>query len=85
MNNNMISKENDREHENMLDKYPDIMSVCDLQSALGIGRSKAYQRVRSGEIKSIKIGDTIRIPKYVLLEYIDNKLYNKENMDKCLQ
>lgn len=37
-------------------------TVGDLISYLGIGRNKAYRLVASGEIPSIRLGATIRIP-----------------------
>jgi len=50
---------------------PDVLTVKDLQGYLHIGRSKAYHLVKSGTIRHIRIGDTIRIPKVFLLEYLE--------------
>ena len=47
--------------------------VQNLMSILGIGRNTAYRLVRSGEIRSIKIGRQIRIPRQVLLDYLEQK------------
>lgn len=66
----------------MFAEYPDVMSVADIRKALGIGRTKAYELVNSGEIKSIKIGSAIRVPKPLLLDYINRKSYNNDEMDK---
>ena len=55
---------------------PDLMSVKDLMKALGIGRTKAYELVRNGEIGSVKIGRTIRIPKSIFVDYINRLCYN---------
>ena len=66
----------------ILANYPDIMSVNDLRSALGIGRTKAYELIRSGEIRSIKVGKAIRIPKTVLLDYVKGCGYNEDEADK---
>lgn len=63
----------------MFSNYPDMMTVSDLQEALGIGRNSAYALVRDKKIKSLKIGKNIRIPKAWLVEYIDNEWYN----DNC--
>lgn len=51
--------------------HPDLMTVKDLQSILNTGRTKAYQLVKNGEIRSIKIGAEYRIPKTYLLEYLN--------------
>ena len=67
----------------MFSKYPDILSVNDLRSALNIGRSKAYQLVSSGEIRSIKVGEAIRIPKKALLDYVKGNDYNKRGVSSC--
>ena len=66
----------------MFEDYPDIMSIDDLKSALRIGRTKAYELVGSGEIRSIKVGKSIRIPKTSLLDYIGETKYNRVEADK---
>lgn len=66
----------------MFETYPDILSIADIQKALGIGRTKAYELVKTGQIQSIKIGNAIRIPKPLLLEYISQKSYNIGEADK---
>jgi len=58
-----------------LNKFPEILSVQDLQKALTIGRSKAYHLIRSGNIKHWKIGKSIKIPKVYVVEYIENSCY----------
>lgn len=57
-------------------QYPDMMTIADLRSALGIGRTKAYELVSSGEIRSFRVGKTIRIPKASVLDYVVEKSYN---------
>lgn len=57
-------------------QYPDMMTIADLRSALGIGRTKAYELVSSGELCSFRVGKTIRIPKASVLDYIVEKSYN---------
>ncbi len=51
-------------------KYPDLLSVKDVQKALRIGRNTAYRLLDSGELKSFRIGAIYRVPKPYLLEYI---------------
>ena len=50
----------------MFEKYPDILTVRDIMSALDIGRNKAYELLKLNKIKSIKIGRNYRIPKKYL-------------------
>lgn len=54
-----------------LKKYPDIMSVKDIQNILHIGRSKVYSMLQSGEIRSLRIGAKYRIPKAYLLDFLN--------------
>ena len=63
-------------------QYPDIMSISDLRSALGIGRTKAYELVSSGQIRSIKVKKSIRIPKTSLLDYVKDSGYNMGEADE---
>ena len=69
----------------MFNQYSDILSVNDLQSALHIGRTKAYELVNTGVIPSIKVGKSIRIPKKSLLDYVKCADYNKARVDSCLR
>ena len=54
----------------MLDKYKDIMTVADLCEALGIGKNTAYKLLKSGEIKSVRIGRIYKIPQQCVEKYI---------------
>ena len=54
----------------MFPDYPDIVTVPQLQMMLGIGRHAAYDLVKDGEIKGVKVGNTIRIPKANIIRYI---------------
>ncbi|MBQ8359190.1 MAG: helix-turn-helix domain-containing protein [Oscillospiraceae bacterium] len=51
---------------------PLIMTVEDLMPILLIGRNTAYELVRSGEIKSIRVGRQIRITRDALIEFLEN-------------
>jgi len=62
----------------MFDHLPDVLAIEDLQTALGIGRSMAYCLVRHGDIRHLRIGKTIRIPRRYLVEYIEAACYNGE-------
>ncbi len=56
----------EKEYENL----PLALCVDDLMSALGIGRNSAYALVRSGQIRSIRIGKQIRIPRDALKDFL---------------
>lgn len=52
------------------DQLPLILSVDELTKILGIGRNTAYDLIRCGKIRSVRIGHKIRIPKDSLLEFL---------------
>lgn len=57
----------------MLQEYPEVITVEELLEILSIGRNSAYRLLKTGEIKSIKIGHTYRIPILSVKEYILSK------------
>ena len=52
------------------DELPLTLRVEDLMPILGIGRNTAYELIRCGKIKSLRIGKQLRIPKQALIEYL---------------
>ena len=52
------------------DELPLALKVEDLMPILGIGRNAAYELVRSGQIRCVRIGRKIRIPKDAVMEYL---------------
>ena len=56
-----------------LDELPLALRVEELMPILGIGRNTAYELVRSGQIRSIKIGRQIRVPRDAVAEFIGGK------------
>ncbi len=53
-----------------LDELPLALRVEDLMPILGIGRNTAYELVRCGQIRSIKVGRQIRVPKDAVIEFL---------------
>jgi len=47
-----------------------LLTVAEAADMLGLGRSKAYQLVMRGELKSIQIGRARRVPVAALDEFI---------------
>lgn len=56
-----------------IEKWPLTLRVDDLMPILGIGRNTAYRLVRTGEIRSIRIGRQIRIPRQFLIDFLNQK------------
>ena len=54
----------------MFKDYPDIVGVKELQQMLGIKRTKTYELLKSGTIKSIKIGNDYKISKFNIIAYV---------------
>lgn len=52
------------------DDLPLTLRVEELIPVLGIGRNTAYELVRSGQIRSIRIGRQLRIPKDAVLDFL---------------
>ena len=52
------------------DELPLTLRVEDLMPILDIGRNTAYELVRCGKIRSIRIGRQLRIPKQALIDYL---------------
>ena len=56
----------------MFENYNDLLTVAEVCSALRIGRNSAYAIIASGELKSIRIGKSIKIPKKYLIDFVMN-------------
>lgn len=52
------------------DQLPLILSVDELTKILGIGKNTAYDLIRCGKIRSVRIGHKIKIPKDSLLDFL---------------
>lgn len=53
-----------------LDELPLVLRVEDLMPVLGIGRNTAYELVRSGQIRSIRVGRQLRVPKDAVIDFL---------------
>ena len=54
------------------DELPLTLRVEDLMPILDIGRNTAYEQIRCGKIRSIRIGKQLRIPKQALIDYLSD-------------
>ena len=59
-----------------LDDLPLALRVEDLMPILGIGRNTAYELVRSGQIRSIRVGRKIRVPKDAVDAFLGKDIIN---------
>ena len=56
--------------DTILNEYGDILLPKDVQTILHVGRNTVYKLLDNGTIKSIKIGNSYRIPKLNLAEFM---------------
>ena len=54
----------------MFKNYPDIMTIPQVAQALGIGIKAAYSLVNNRKLGAIRVGRTIKVPKYCLEEFV---------------
>lgn len=54
----------------MFKDFPDCVNALQLQQMLGIKRTKTYELLKNGTIKSIKIGKDYKISKLNVIAYL---------------
>ena len=52
------------------DDLPLTLRVEELMPILGIGRNTAYELIRSDQIRSVRIGRQLRVPKDAVLDFL---------------
>ena len=57
--------------QNIFTNFRDVVKVKDLQKMLGIGRNLAYELISTNQIKSIKSGNLILIPKQNVIDFLN--------------
>ncbi len=64
----------------MFEKYPDVVSVPDLCKMLGgISKKLAYKMLANGEIFSVKVGRSYKIPKVSVIAYLTGQPLSDQN------
>ena len=53
-----------------LDDLPPVLTVPETARVLRLGRTACYEGIRSGDIPSIKVGRSIRVPKHRLIQML---------------
>ena len=62
----------------MFPEYPDVVSINQLRKILGISRHLAYDLVTTQKIYSLRIGNSFKIPKVCVVDYIIENFGNLE-------
>ena len=68
--------------DKMFNGFSDLLSIKDLQAALGIGRSTAYKLIHNGSIKHLCIGRAVKVPKCYLIDFVMKSCYHDDEI-KC--
>lgn len=56
----------------MFDSFNDVLTVDDLCKALSLSKNSVYSLLKSGAIKSIRIGKKYLVPKLYLIDFISS-------------
>src|SRR5215216_4960130 len=62
----------------------DLLSIPEVCQELGMGKSWVYQRIRSGEIPSVKLGHNIKVRREALEAYLQSQTYHPQEEDEQL-
>lgn len=54
----------------MFKEYRDILTIPQVTKALGIGTKAAYALVNNHQLGAVRVGRTIKVPKFSLEEFI---------------
>ena len=60
------------------DELPLMLSVSQVADVLGIGRTNAYELVKEKDFPSLNIGSRIVVPKDKLIQWIEEKVSEKQ-------
>jgi len=53
---------------------PELLRIREVAALLGIGRTKAWQLVATGEIPAVRLGRCVRIPRKALERWIEARV-----------
>lgn len=60
-----------RNYINSLDELPLALTVQEAGEALRVGRNTAYDLVRCGRLRSVRVGRQLRVPRDALIEFLE--------------
>lgn len=61
-----------RRRDYMLEKYKDVLSVSELLEILPLGKNSIYKLIKDGQIKCIRVGARIIIPKKCVIDFLNS-------------
>ncbi len=66
----MSAIKKDAAYQLLFKGYPDVVDAAQMSEMLGINIKTGYALLKSGKIKSIRVGREYKIPKLFILEYM---------------
>jgi len=57
-----------------------LLRPIEVAEAIGIGRSKVYELLASGELPSIRIGSSLRVPVAALRDWIEARTREQDEV-----
>jgi excisionase family DNA binding protein len=60
---------------------PELLSPAEVSKALGMGKSWVYQRIRSGEIQSVRLGNNLKVRRQDLQVYLETQRRRRPNSE----
>jgi len=57
--------------KNYLENCKEMLSVRDITELLPVGKGIIYRLIKNKEIKHLRVGNTIIVPKKYLIEYLE--------------
>jgi excisionase family DNA binding protein len=59
----------------------ELLSIPQVCQELGMGKSWVYRKIKNGEIPSIKLGRTIKVPRRDLEAYLEQRRYYRPSVE----
>ena len=66
----MVNQETNTAQSKLINKYPPVLCVKQVAEILSISHNTAYALVRSGQIYSVRVGRSYRIPLDAVINYL---------------
>ena len=70
----IVMTDNNSIYAELLKDYPDVLNVQDVCNVLKISKATIHRQIKSGKLKCIAVGCSLRIPKSFLIEYLNNSI-----------
>ena len=66
----MVNQKTNTAQSKLINKYPPVLCVKQVAEILSISHNTAYALVRSGQIYSVRVGRSYRIPLDSVIKYL---------------